>query len=125
MAEVYLYDTTLRDGAQQEGISLSLDDKLKIKKKLDEAGSQLMPGDLRDLNKSDGFKFNFKNGSWLLIRFSVTESTELVASSRTIRSLSPANARAKTINRPCPSERFFPPSSILKSYFPDRCSINS
>ena len=37
MAKVYLYDTTLRDGAQQEGISLSLDDKLKITKKLDEA----------------------------------------------------------------------------------------
>jgi len=32
-----------------------------------------MPGELRDLNKSDGFKFNFKNGSWMLIRFSGTE----------------------------------------------------
>ena len=28
--ELELYDTTLRDGAQQEGISLSVDDKLKI-----------------------------------------------------------------------------------------------
>ena len=39
MAErVYLYDTTLRDGTQGEGISLSVDDKLKIAQKLDEMG---------------------------------------------------------------------------------------
>ena len=33
-----LYDTTLRDGSQQEGISLSVEDKIKITKKLDELG---------------------------------------------------------------------------------------
>ena len=33
---VYLYDTTLRDGAQREGISLSVDDKLRITQLLDE-----------------------------------------------------------------------------------------
>ena len=54
-------------------IKLNDSDKEKILQKLDEAGSQLMPGELRDLNKSDGFKFNFKNGSWMLIRFSGTE----------------------------------------------------
>ena len=33
---VILYDTTLRDGTQQEGISLTVKDKLDITKKLDE-----------------------------------------------------------------------------------------
>lgn len=35
---VYAYDTTLRDGAQAQGISFSVDDKLKIVRKLDELG---------------------------------------------------------------------------------------
>lgn len=36
--EIYIYDTTLRDGSQGEGISFTLEDKLKIVKKLDEFG---------------------------------------------------------------------------------------
>ncbi|MBP8820427.1 MAG: hypothetical protein KBG91_08385, partial [Syntrophomonadaceae bacterium] len=36
--DVLIYDTTLRDGAQGEGISFSLDDKIKIAKKLDYLG---------------------------------------------------------------------------------------
>ena len=53
MTEVYLYDTTLRDGAQQEGISLSLDDKLKITKKLDEAGISYIEGGWPGSNPKD------------------------------------------------------------------------
>jgi len=34
--KVYLYDTTMRDGAQTEGISLSVDDKLQILEKLEQ-----------------------------------------------------------------------------------------
>ncbi len=37
-AEVILYDTTLRDGAQREGMSLSVEDKLKILHRLDDFG---------------------------------------------------------------------------------------
>ena len=36
--KIELYDTTLRDGSQREGISLTLEDKLKIVKKLDDFG---------------------------------------------------------------------------------------
>src|SRR5574344_1149823 len=36
--DLLIYDTTLRDGAQTEGISFSNEDKLKIIKKLDEIG---------------------------------------------------------------------------------------
>lgn len=39
MKKVYVYDTTLRDGAQGEGISFTVADKLKITKKLDEFGA--------------------------------------------------------------------------------------
>ena len=35
---IKLYDTTLRDGAQMEGMSLSVEDKLKILRRLDEFG---------------------------------------------------------------------------------------
>ncbi|MAT08288.1 MAG: phosphoglucomutase/phosphomannomutase family protein [Dehalococcoidia bacterium] len=48
-------------------------DREKILQKIDKEGIGLMASELHDLNKSDGFKFNFKNGSWMLIRFSGTE----------------------------------------------------
>jgi 2-isopropylmalate synthase len=38
MDKILLYDTTLRDGAQREGISFSVEDKLKIARALDEIG---------------------------------------------------------------------------------------
>ena len=38
MNRVTILDTLLRDGAQAEGISFSLDDKLGIARKLDELG---------------------------------------------------------------------------------------
>jgi len=38
MKSLELYDTTLRDGAQREGVSFSLADKMKIARKLDELG---------------------------------------------------------------------------------------
>jgi len=36
MKQVQLYDTTLRDGAQREGISFTVEDKLRVASKLDE-----------------------------------------------------------------------------------------
>lgn len=38
MGRVYIYDTTLRDGTQGEGISLTVEDKLKIARQLDKFG---------------------------------------------------------------------------------------
>ena len=38
-AEFHVFDTTLRDGSQQEGLSLSVGDKLAIAALLDELGS--------------------------------------------------------------------------------------
>ncbi|MEM4246025.1 MAG: hypothetical protein QW390_01875, partial [Candidatus Bathyarchaeia archaeon] len=36
--KVQLYDTTLRDGNQALGVNFSIDDKIKITRKLDEFG---------------------------------------------------------------------------------------
>lgn len=44
MVKLQLYDTTLRDGAQREGISFSVADKLKIACKLDELGIHFIEG---------------------------------------------------------------------------------
>ncbi|HHY22406.1 MAG TPA: citramalate synthase, partial [Bacilli bacterium] len=53
MKQVFLYDTTLRDGTQGEGISLSVDDKLKIAKKLDELGVDYIEGGWPGSNPKD------------------------------------------------------------------------
>jgi 2-isopropylmalate synthase len=51
--QVQLYDTTLRDGAQMEGISLSVEDKLKIAHKIDELGVHYIEGGYPGSNPKD------------------------------------------------------------------------
>jgi 2-isopropylmalate synthase len=53
MSQIYLYDTTLRDGAQQEGISLSVEDKLKIARLLDKLGFHFIEGGWPGANPKD------------------------------------------------------------------------
>ena len=53
MATVKLYDTTLRDGAQSEGISFSVVDKLHIARKLDELGVHYIEGGWPGSNPKD------------------------------------------------------------------------
>src|SRR5436853_5841820 len=48
-----LYDTTLRDGTQREGLSLSVDDKLKIAHRLDELGIHYLEGGWPGSNPKD------------------------------------------------------------------------
>ena len=48
-----LYDTTLRDGAQAEDISFSVEDKLRIAMKLDELGVQYIEGGWPGANPKD------------------------------------------------------------------------
>ena len=53
MPKLQLYDTTLRDGAQMEGMSLSVEDKLKIARKLDELGVHYIEGGWPGSNTKD------------------------------------------------------------------------
>ena len=55
--EIQLYDTTLRDGAQQEGISLSAEDKVKITQRLDELGVHYIEGGWPGSNPKDAEYF--------------------------------------------------------------------
>lgn len=51
--KITIYDTTLRDGAQGEGISLSLEDKLKIAAKIDSLGVDYIEGGWPGSNPKD------------------------------------------------------------------------
>lgn len=51
--KVILYDTTLRDGTQGEGIALSADDKLRIARRLDEFGMHYIEGGWPGSNPKD------------------------------------------------------------------------
>jgi 2-isopropylmalate synthase len=53
MSEVLIYDTTLRDGTQREGISLSADDKMKIAIRLDDFGVHYIEGGWPGSNQKD------------------------------------------------------------------------
>ena len=53
MKKVTIYDTTLRDGTQGEGISLSVEDKLKIALRLDKIGVHYIEGGWPASNPKD------------------------------------------------------------------------
>ena len=50
---VEIYDTTLRDGSQQEGISLTVDDKLRVAEQLDRLGVAYIEGGWPGANPKD------------------------------------------------------------------------
>jgi len=51
--QIAIYDTTLRDGTQREGISLSLADKLRITRMLDQMGIHYIEGGWPGSNPRD------------------------------------------------------------------------
>jgi 2-isopropylmalate synthase len=53
VVDIVLYDTTLRDGAQREGVSFSVDDKLKIAQRLDRLGVHYVEGGWPGSNPKD------------------------------------------------------------------------
>jgi 2-isopropylmalate synthase len=53
MTDLHVYDTTLRDGAQQEGLNLSVADKLAIAAHLDELGVGYIEGGWPGANPKD------------------------------------------------------------------------
>ncbi|MEY3333126.1 MAG: hypothetical protein RLZZ176_1426, partial [Cyanobacteriota bacterium] len=51
--QLWLYDTTLRDGTQREGLSVSIEDKLRIAYRLDELGIPFIEGGWPGANPKD------------------------------------------------------------------------
>lgn len=51
--QVWIYDTTLRDGCQREGLALSLDDKIRIAHHLDDMGIPFIEGGWPGANPKD------------------------------------------------------------------------
>ena len=75
--KVYIFDTTLRDGAQTQGVDFSIDDKLKIASALDRLGVDYIEGGWPGANPTDTEFFqkdlNLKNST--LTAFGMTKKT--------------------------------------------------
>lgn len=59
MSKIFIYDTTLRDGSQTEGISLSLEDKIAIAERLDDFGIDFIEGGWPFSNPKDTELFSY------------------------------------------------------------------
>jgi len=81
--KIAIYDTTLRDGTQGEGVSFSAEEKLKVAKKLDEFGVAYIEGGWPGSNPKDveffrlAKKAGFKNAK--LAAFGSTRRAKLTA----------------------------------------------
>jgi len=73
--KIYIFDTTLRDGAQTEGVNFSIDDKNKIAKALSNLGVDYLEGGWPGANTLDTTFFNKppKLGSTVLTAFGMTK----------------------------------------------------
>ena len=60
MTRIQIYDTTLRDGTQGEGVSLSVQDKLLISRMLDELGVDSLGVGLLLFDVEDEFQIKFE-----------------------------------------------------------------
>ena len=76
--KIYIFDTTLRDGAQTQGVDFSLNEKEKIAKSLDHLGVDYIEGGWPGANPTDTEFFNkdqnFKNAN--LTAFGMTKKSE-------------------------------------------------
>ncbi|MBM3252201.1 MAG: citramalate synthase [Candidatus Omnitrophica bacterium] len=102
MKKVELYDTTLRDGSQTEGISFSVNDKVRIAKKLDELGIHYIEGGWPGSNPKDKEFFkqmqktHLKNA--LLVAFGSTRRAGIKASQdKNLKEIAGSKVKAVTI----------------------------
>ncbi len=75
--KIYIFDTTLRDGAQTQGVDFSIDDKLKIAEALGNLGVDYIEGGWPGANPTDTEffqkKINIKNS--IVTAFGMTKKT--------------------------------------------------
>ncbi|MEW6102161.1 MAG: citramalate synthase [Candidatus Omnitrophota bacterium] len=102
MSKVRLYDTTLRDGSQGEGISYSVLDKARIAKELDLLGIHYIEGGWPGSNPKDMefflkmTKVRFKNSR--LVAFGSTRKAHTKASQdKNLKAILKSQARAVTV----------------------------
>ncbi|MDA8336763.1 MAG: citramalate synthase [Peptococcaceae bacterium] len=57
MSQVQIYDTTLRDGSQGEGVAFSVEDKIRITRRLDDMGFHFVEGGWPGSNPKDAEYF--------------------------------------------------------------------
>jgi 2-isopropylmalate synthase len=101
--ELHVYDTTLRDGAQQEGLSLSVGDKLAIARHLDELGVGFIEGGWPGANPKDTEFFRRAAGELdlrhaTLAAFGATRRPGVAASDdRLVRALLDSRASVVTL----------------------------
>ena len=102
MKKVYIYDTTLRDGSQTEGISYSVNDKILISRKLDELGIDFIEGgwpgsnpkDLEFFQAAKKMKFNKAK----IVAFGSTRRKNMrVSADASVKALVNSGARFVTI----------------------------
>ena len=72
--KIFLYDSTLRDGAQTKGVDFSLSDKIAIAKELDKFGLDYIEGGWPGANNTDTafFKKSLKLKFSKLVSFGMT-----------------------------------------------------
>ncbi len=102
MEKLRLYDTTLRDGSQAEGISYSVMDKIRIAEELDKFGIHFIEGGWPGSNPKDREFFEKISKSRLknskIAAFSMTRRPNILASQDTnIAALLKSNAQVITI----------------------------
>jgi len=100
--KVEIYDTTLRDGAQTQGISFSVPDKIRIAKRLDDLGVDYIEGGWPGANPKDVDFFrkakslNFKNAKLAAFGSTRRANTD-VEKDATIKGLLKSNVDVITI----------------------------
>src|SRR5438067_506375 len=102
MGDVQIFDTTLRDGTQREGVSLSAADKLRIAERLDELGVAFIEGGWPGSNPKDAeFFARAREQTWRhaeIVAFGATRRADVrAADDASLRALVDAGTRVVSI----------------------------
>ena len=102
--KIFIFDTTLRDGAQTEGVDFSLEDKKKIATLLSEIGIDYIEGGWPGANPVDTEFFSkpFKLNKSIFTAFGMTKKTGRSAENDpSLSSLINASCMISSINSLC------------------------
>lgn len=101
MKKILIYDTTLRDGAQTEGISYSLSDKVRVARELDNLGVDYVeggwPSNTKDRELFKELKKKQLKNSKLVAFGSTRRANEKAANDSNIKSLVEAGTEVVTV----------------------------